>query len=98
MTIHPEIKSDGHGGWVLLSRSTQIWELISKSIQKRLNFRWAWAEFYQIDTSNFNEKNRQKVHDIREFLEKLEYAYHKRRERLLEELNENKEERIYGTK
>ncbi len=88
MTLTSEVKSDGYGGWTFVPRIHQIWALISKSGRKAFDCRIEWAKFYQIDTSYLNDKNKVKVHDIRRFLEKSEYAYRKREERLLEELNE----------
>ena len=87
MTLTTEVKSDGYGGWQLVPRSYQIWELISKAIDKRIDCRLEWARWYRINTNNLNKTNRQKVYDIKKFLVKSEYAYLKRSARLLEELN-----------
>lgn len=98
MTIHPEVKSDGYGGWKIVSRIEQISEMISKAGDYRHNCRLLWTEYYRIHYSTgLNKSNLQKVADIKRFLQQCEYAYHKREERLLEELNENKEA-SYGIK
>lgn len=92
MTIHPEVTSDGYGGWKLVSRAEQISKMISKAADYRHNCRFLWWEYHRIHHSiGLNKSNLQKVVDIETFLQQCEYAYQKRNERLLEELNENKE-------
>lgn len=87
--VTSEVTSDGDGVWRNVSRNSQIWEMISKSMEKRIKCRLDWVDWYNIKITSISKSNIQKVHDIKKFLIQSEYAYRKRNDRLLEELSHN---------